>query len=249
LRRLIVVAGHGAARGTDFAHLETEAAWALEPFQQVAGQARTFVEHAREGVRAAAADPGALLLFSGAETRRNAPAESEGHTYWKLSEARGWFEGEGVPGGRAVERRAVTEEGARDSLENLLFSLCRFHELTGGYPEQVTVVGYRLKERRFADLHRGAARFPAERFRYVGTEVLEAVAHSAADGEAATRRAWERDLYGCGGELERKRKRRDPFASGGHYAGSCPELRALLEHCGPGRFEGPLPWDGWADPA
>jgi len=112
----------------------------------------------------------------------------------------------------------------------------------------VTEVGYRLKERRFADLHRGAARFRAGRSRYIGTEVLEAVAHSTADGEAATHRAWARDPYVCAGELARKRRRRDPFASSGHYAGSCPELHALLEHCGPGRFEGPLPWDGWADP-
>lgn len=244
------MAGHGAARGTDFSHLEKEEMWALEPFQRVEGQALTFAEHAREGVRAAAGDPRALLLFSGAETRKDAPAESEGHTYWKLSEAHGWFESDGVPGGTAVASRAMTEEGARDSLENVLFSMCRFHELTGRYPEKITVVGYTLKERRFTELHVArAARYPLGRFKYVGTKVLESVSHSAADGEAATARVWERDIYGCGAELSGKRLRRDPFATGGHYAGSCPGLRALLEHCGPGPFKGALPWDDWGPPA
>lgn len=35
--------------------------------------------------------------------------------------------------------RAFTEDRARDSLENLLFGLCRFYELTGRYPDFVVV--------------------------------------------------------------------------------------------------------------
>ncbi len=31
--------------------------------------------------------------------------------------------------------RSAPQEHARDSFENVLFSLCRFHELTGHYPE------------------------------------------------------------------------------------------------------------------
>lgn len=38
-----------------------------------------------------------------------------------------------------VRSRALTEEHARDSFENLLFSVCRFRELTGRYPSNVTV--------------------------------------------------------------------------------------------------------------
>lgn len=37
--------------------------------------------------------------------------------------------------------RAFTEDRARDSLENLLFGLCRFYELTGRYPDFVVVRG------------------------------------------------------------------------------------------------------------
>ena len=38
--------------------------------QEVPGQAASFVEHIRLGVKEAAADPEALLLFSGGKTRR-----------------------------------------------------------------------------------------------------------------------------------------------------------------------------------
>ena len=37
--------------------------------------------------------------------------------------------------------RALTEEYARDSFENLLFSVCRFRQLTGAYPANITVRG------------------------------------------------------------------------------------------------------------
>jgi hypothetical protein len=45
---------------------------------------------------------------------------------------------------------------ARDSLENLLFSLCRFNELSDSYPLDVTVVSFGFKKRRFEELHRRA---------------------------------------------------------------------------------------------
>lgn len=38
-----------------------------------------------------------------------------------------------------MRSRALTEEHARDSFENLLFSVCRFRELTGSYPQNITV--------------------------------------------------------------------------------------------------------------
>lgn len=69
-----------------------------------------------------------------------------------------------------MRSRAHTEEHARDSLENLLFSICRFKELTGDYPDEVTVVSYDFKKERFSKLHRRAVGFPADKFHFVGTE-------------------------------------------------------------------------------
>jgi hypothetical protein len=47
-----------------------------------------------------------------------------------------------------VTRRTILEEFARDSVENLLFGICRFRECTGEYPEHVTVIGWAFKSER-----------------------------------------------------------------------------------------------------
>lgn len=38
-----------------------------------------------------------------------------------------------------MRSRALTEEHARDSFENLLFSVSRLRELRGSYPQNITV--------------------------------------------------------------------------------------------------------------
>ena len=233
---LVVVAGHGVIT-SDFTAVEDNASWFLEAYQQVPGQAASFVRHIEAGVAAAAADPRSLLLFSGGETRAAAGPESEGGTYWKVADLKGWWGHEGV------RARALAEEGARDSLENLLFSLCRFHEVTGRYPARVAVVSYDFKRDRFEQHHRRAARFPAGAFRYVGTPAPEAAAAGAREGERKTLATFAADPYGClTPALVAKREQRDPFASAGRYVGSCPELQGLLQHCGRECYAGPLPW-------
>lgn len=47
-----------------------------------------------------------------------------------------------ITGKDEVRSRALTEEHARDSFENLLFSVCRFRELTGSYPHNITVKAF-----------------------------------------------------------------------------------------------------------
>lgn len=66
--------------------------------------------------------------------------------------------------------RATTENFALDSYQNLLFSIARFHEFTGHFPKNITVVGYEFKRKRFVDLHRAAVRWPSHRFQYVGVD-------------------------------------------------------------------------------
>ena len=65
-----------------------------------------------------------------------------------------------------AHRSAFTEEHARDSYENLLFSLCRFHELTGawcarrdGTWRQISCL-HACSSRRAAATHRSRARAP-----------------------------------------------------------------------------------------
>jgi hypothetical protein len=241
LRALVLVACHSVFTGTTFsaAAADDPSAWALLDYQKRApGQAASFLEHARLGVEAAAGDPEALLLFSGGATRASAGPRAEAAGYWLLAEAEGWF-----GHGSAVRARAFTEERARDSFENLLFGLCRFRELTGGYPERVVVVSYEFKRRRFAELHALALRWPPARLAFAGTPALDAAAAEA--GEAGAAAAFAADPFGCAGELAAKRAARDPFAVGGYGAASCPEIGALLERCaaGAGALRAALPWD------
>ena len=67
---------------------------------------------------------------------------------------------------------SLTQEHARDSFENLLFSLCRFHGLTGAYPEKLLIVSYEFKHQRFASLHAKAVRWPAAQLSFLGTPAL-----------------------------------------------------------------------------
>lgn len=147
--------------------------------------------------------------------------------------------------------RVFAEEFARDSYENLLFSICRFHEITAAYPRHITVVGFGFKTRRFVDLHRRAIRFPAANFVYVGIdppgadlgelerlEGVNAVVH------------FEEDPYGCrSGVLVGKRAARNPFRRMHGYAETNPGLLALMNWCPEPGSEGRwfedegLPWD------
>lgn len=66
--------------------------------------------------------------------------------------------------------RSGTEDFARDSFENLLFSVARFRELAGRLPERIVVVSFGFKAYRFTELHRTAMRFPSERFYFAGLD-------------------------------------------------------------------------------
>lgn len=76
---------------------------------QVEGEAQSFLDHIRLGVETAAADPTALLLFSGGQTRKAAGPRSEGLSYWMAAEAAGWFGHEDVRGRAYTEVRALAE--------------------------------------------------------------------------------------------------------------------------------------------
>lgn len=77
----------------------------------------------------------------------------------------------------------VLQEHARDSFENVLFGLCRFHELTGHYPRDILVISYDFKHERFVDLHRAALHWPDHQFRFLGTPALMPGAQEASSGQ------------------------------------------------------------------
>ncbi|KAL3840081.1 hypothetical protein ACJIZ3_024672 [Penstemon smallii] len=236
-RNLVMVAGHSVYTSSSCEKVDKEDAWYLESYQKHPGQAATFVTHIQRGVEITANDDKALLLFSGGETRKDAGPRSEAQSYWIVAESKGWFGKQ-----ESVRGRALTEEHARDSFENLLFSVCRFRELTGSYPDNITVVGYDFKEERFVHLHRSAIGFPETRFFYSGTSSSQNSKEAALKGEALVRSQFEEDPYGCLGPLRRKKLGRDPFHRSIPYPNGCPEIEGLFRYCGNDLYPGSLPW-------
>jgi hypothetical protein len=230
---LVLVACHAVYLGSGGADPGADANWCLAPFQH--GEPPFYLEHIRAGIEETAADPQAAIVFSGGATRREAGLRTEAAGYLAAAACHDWW------AHHDVRARAGLEEYARDSFENLLFTLCRFRQIEGSYPARVTVVSWAFKAARF-DVHRDAIAFPAARFRFVGVNDPPAL-DAARRGEAAAIAAFTADRYGAGPTLDAKRRARNPFDRHPPYAESCPEVAGLLAHRGPDRFGGPCPWN------
>ena len=177
------------------------------------GEPPFYIEHIRAGIDVASRDPSSLLVFSGGQTRGEAGPRSEAQSYWNLAEHFRWWSTPEISG------RTTTEEFARDSFE---------------------VVSWAFKERWFA-LHREALRFPDSRFEFHGANQPDDLV-GAKKGEAKAIAAFEKDPYGAGDDLGKKRADRNPFCRISPYPGSCSELVGILHHRGPSLYEGKLPW-------
>eukprot|EP00540_Astrosyne_radiata_P002550 CAMPEP_0116830626 /NCGR_PEP_ID=MMETSP0418-20121206/4865_1 /TAXON_ID=1158023 /ORGANISM="Astrosyne radiata, Strain 13vi08-1A" /LENGTH=110 /DNA_ID=CAMNT_0004459745 /DNA_START=59 /DNA_END=388 /DNA_ORIENTATION=- len=110
------------------------------------------------------------------------------------------------------------------------------------------MVSFTFKQRRFETMHAPALQWPASRFHYVGVDPSPSTGF---DLEASTKgelenaaRPFEDDPYGCHSEiLQTKRKGRNPFSRTPPYRLTCPELRPLLQYCGPKPFpKEEVPW-------
>jgi hypothetical protein len=220
-----MVPGHAVYSGSEPSHARITANWRgiFEGYQEN-DEAELYCEHVRTGVLIASRgkDPKSLLVFSGGETRRKAGPYAEAQSYWFLASQNSWF------GHPEIEDRATTEEYARDSFENLLFSLHRFRQCTGQLPAQVLVCGFSFKAKRY-ELHwhtiydkekdsrvmlGGLKRIKAK-FSYIGVNdppsyLLKGPGGSE-DGEAKTCRDWENDPFGEYPPLRVKEIERDPY--------------------------------------
>ena len=154
LDHLVMVPGHAVFKGRLPEEADSDDSWVLEPMQR-GGSVKTFLKHIMKGAELVTADPTALLIFSGGQTRTNAQ-ETEGDSYYRLAELLDLYRQYGTPKQPVVGRddtpiatpskeadtvalatsrterglfpRATTEQYALDSFQNLLFSICRFKE-------------------------------------------------------------------------------------------------------------------------
>lgn len=230
---LILVPCHGvytsptASRG----EARRDTSWALDPFQKGIGTGTMILEHIETAFRALNRDGSAVLVFSGGQTKQGAGPMTEAQSYWFLSQHLGLHK-------HVDLSRVITEEFARDSFENLVFSICRFYQVTGGYPHSISVIGMPMKEARFVDLHRAAIGFPADRFHYTGVpdpsfwsaEQYDAMQQGEHDNAYSH---FTIDPLGCSStRLLDKRRHRNPFAQFHGYLSSCPALHPILT-CSP----------------
>lgn len=216
---LIIVPGHAVYAGSDSSHSRVSSHW-LGTFAgyQDNDEAELYYEHVRTGVLIASREQRALLIFSGGETRDVAGPFSEAQGYWFLAHQNKWF------GHTEVQNRAITEEFARDSFENLLFALHRFREWTNRFPEYVAVCGFAFKAERY-EFHWSTLQSRSETlklenlgeptFRYIPVNdpppyLLEGPGGSR-EGEATTLQDWKADPLGLEGELHNKELQRNRF--------------------------------------
>ncbi|PWN27754.1 hypothetical protein BDZ90DRAFT_232149 [Jaminaea rosea] len=294
LDHLVIVTGHAIWAGCDFEGRSKDENWILEPYQ-VGGSIETYWKHIEKGLEIADADPKALLVFSGGQTR-TVSLQTEAESYFSLAIAsgmniptlqgfdfsfnstsshshksnskaisassddvlgKGAHANAGVPTAKGLAGvRMTTENFALDSYQNFLFSIARFREYTGVYPERITVVGYGMKKSRFEELHAKAVRWPIKnfvrgqkRFHYVGIDD-QGDTKPEYEGEKIKGFAlFERDMYGCHGRLLSKRRDRNPTRRFHPYYTSAPEIADLLNWCPgdnlglQGVYRDSLPWD------
>jgi len=216
--KLIIIAGHAAFKDS----IETvpdnpakDKYWVLQSFQH--GEPSYYIEHIRKGSELLAEDDASLLMFSGGRTRRKAGHWSEAATYQAIAEHYNYW----THDAKKLMARTALELYARDSFQNLQFSLYEFYQLTGKYPDHVMIVGWQFKAARF-DHHRATLGIPAEKFVYVGVNNPEDL-EGAMKGEERALAQFQADPMGAESPLADKRAERNPFNEQ-HPYGVCPPI-------------------------
>jgi preprotein translocase subunit SecG len=172
-KHMIMVPGHAVM---NLEYLDTadtqDEAWYLLPYQRNVGFPRIIAQHVHAATELALTSRhrnNSVLVFSGGQTRRDVGPTSEAASYYYLAKHNHWLNINSNVDSKYPDVPVYLEEYARDSFENLLFSMCRFREALGYYPEQITVVGFDFKEYRYKNQHREAVAFPVQNFKYIGT--------------------------------------------------------------------------------
>ncbi|MGB4956875.1 MAG: hypothetical protein WBO49_00315 [Candidatus Saccharimonas sp.] len=213
MNTLIIVPGHASFKDIvegvpeDF---QKDRYWALQEFQK--GEPPYYVEHIKAGAQLAEETTSSLLMFSGGRTRAESEKWSEAATYKAIYEKLEL----------SAHQTTVVEleEFAKDSFENIQFSIYAFYRKIGRYPAQIVVVGWKFKQERF-ELHARTLGIPPDQFRYVGVNTPKDIT-SALRGEEKALASFVLDPFGNNGPLREKRLERNPFHDTHPYDGLPP---------------------------
>ncbi|KAJ5749296.1 uncharacterized protein N7511_010992 [Penicillium nucicola] len=190
----------------------------IESFQK--GETPTYINHIRAGVKLLADDPKGILVLSGGPTKKPRTELTEGESYLNLAQDNNYFQ-DSSESHKINPSRVITERSATDSYQNVLFSLIRFRQYTGVYPQRITVVTHEFKRARFMQCHflalglvpvaLGPEGVDIQKVAVVGINPPEEVTPSETliRGEAENGIGlWKNDLYGVNTDLMKKRVRR-----------------------------------------
>jgi hypothetical protein len=230
INNLIIVPGHGVCI------VPTEPADDKSWVGIFPGEGSLYTEHIIEGVKQAAEDKTSLLVFSGGQTREAAGPRSEAESYQEIAEHANWWDYAGI------HSRTKQEHYARDSFENLLFSIALFKRECGSWPSFVTVTGWIFKTERY-QLHRQAIGWPSDNFRYIGVNnpVGENL-RKAEEGEKTKVKSVKSDMFLRGSEWVSHRLVRDPFNRQHVYRGIDRHLDEFFNFLNGATYNCVLPW-------
>ena len=196
-----------------------------------------YLEHIQATIEECAKEPTSILVFSGGMTREEAGRRSEADSYYCIAEANGWF------GHPELCDRTLKEEYARDSFENVLYSIAVARGHYNTYPTHLVCCGWKFKEQRF-DLHRLALKWPKNGYRYFGISdppdgrsLMAAIA-----GETAKLVSVRQDLYLQGREWQSQREMRNPYGRHHNYRDVAPELTKLFDFLERNSMTTSIPW-------
>lgn len=203
---LVIVCCHATYVGDGSDTSSTE--WVLQEFQRPdprtgkPSEHETYILHILAGALMAERRPQAMLMFSGGMTGHSNFTEAEGYekVFHRLGSRWESF------------HRYELENWATDSYQNLLFSILRFRQVSGRYPESVTVVTHAFKTDRFLELHAPAIKWPADRIRVQGINPPFTLLELQDTEEGEAERAFQlfvNDPYGVQPSLANKRRARN----------------------------------------
>lgn len=236
-RNLIILAGHAIFTGGRYCDTSTAADdsnWVLQSFQS--GEGKYYLQHLERAIHLCSEDPHSLLILSGGQTRSGSHLTEAG-SYFDAAFAHDFF---GIP---SVISRITTEDYARDSYENILFSLARFYECTSGkFPEKIVLISWKFKRPRLLH-HAHTIRWPTDKLVYEGVGDPDDLEGAIRAGER-TLKAFEKDPSGNGEELGAKKAERNPYNRNHPYTISCPLMSDVLAWKGMGRVPvDSIPWE------
>lgn len=171
--------------------------WFLAPFQHEGNDHLAFIKHGLYAIRLFLEQYDiSTVIFSGSQTKFIAGPISEAQSYYFLMEKlirlhlkrqlpslpdhaiesclkdiELLMEEKGLSLSELFSSRNITtEEFALDSFDNLLYSILRYEQIKGKYPEKIKIVGFGFKKERFIGYHAKAIDFPKNAIEYLSVD-------------------------------------------------------------------------------